>query len=108
MSEHGMMGHEEETPSNGGPGTSNGLSRIARSRYFALGVTVAAMLAGFLLARRFGIGGRLLPVIGLAAFMMVGHSFMHGGHGSHGGRGSHGGHGSGDPQDTRRGQGGCH
>jgi hypothetical protein len=94
MSEHNTMDHEEGTPSDEGSGNANGLHGFVRSRYFSLVVTGAVLLVGFLLARRFGIGGRLLPIVGLGAFMMVGHSFMHRGHGSHGGQGSHGGHGS--------------
>jgi len=84
MSEHDMMEHEAGVTSNGETPRSEGLSCILRSRYFAIGVTIAIVLVGLFLARRFGIGGRVILGIGLAALMMVRHSFMHGGHGSHG------------------------
>jgi len=91
---HDMMDHGADTSSNEESGKSQGLQGIVKSRYFAHGVTVAVLLVGFLLARRLGFGGRLLPIVGLFAVLMVGRSFMHGGHGSHGEQGSYGGHGA--------------
>jgi uncharacterized membrane protein YgcG len=93
MSEDDMMEHEAHVASNEESGRTERLIGILRSRYFAIGVTLVVLLAGFLLARRFGIGGRVLPGVGLLALMMVSHSFMHRGHGSHGGHSSDGGHG---------------
>jgi hypothetical protein len=91
MSDHDMMEHEAPDSSNKESGKEQRWVGILRSRYFAMGVAAAVLLVGFLLARKFGIGGRVLPIVGLAAFMMFSRSFMHGGHGS---RGGHGGCGS--------------
>lgn len=110
MSEHDMTDHGAAASSDEGPAaatTSNRLSRIVRSRYFVPGVTIAAVLVGFLLARRLGIGGNLLSGIGVVALMMVFHGFMHRGHGAHG-AGEHGERGARDPEDTHRGHRGCH
>jgi hypothetical protein len=87
MSDHDMMDPEAHASLNEEPGRAERWIGILRSRYFAIGVTLAVVLAGLLLARRFGIGGRVLPVIGLLALIMVGRSFMHRGHGSHGSHG---------------------
>ena len=99
MSDHDLMDHEAHANSNEESGSAQRWIGILRSRYFAIGVTLAVVLAGLLLARRFGISGRVLPGVGLAALMMVGHSFMHRGHGSLGGHGSRG---------SQGGRHGCH
>jgi hypothetical protein len=94
MNEHDMMDHEAGTPSNEHPTPADRWTRIVKSRFFAIGLVGVVLLAGFLLARRFGIGGRVLPGVGLVALMVVTHSLMHRGHGSQGGHGPHGGHGA--------------
>lgn len=105
MSEHNTMGHKTGATPNREAGGSEGLSRILRSRYLAVGVTIAALLVGLLIARRFGLGGRLVVSVGLAALMMIGNSFMHGGHGTHGRRDSHGEHGGCGTSSRQRAQG---
>jgi hypothetical protein len=88
MSEHNMKEHKAGATPNKEAGISEGLSRILRSRSFVIGVTIAVLLVGLLLARRFGIGGRVVLGVGLATLMMVGRSCMHRGHGAHGGCGA--------------------
>jgi len=101
MSDHGHMDHEGNTPSdNRAPETGRWVG-LLRSRFFRIAVTAVVLGAGLLLARKFGIGGSILPGVALAAFMLVGHTLMHGGHGSHGDRGRRGGHGSHDEREGR-------
>ncbi len=75
--------------------------RALKSRYLAAGITAVVLVVGLLLGGRFGIGGRLLPGIGLFAAMIGGHLFMHGGHSGHG-RGSRAASASGGADDSDR------
>ncbi len=93
MSSNDPMVHEGDSSSDGGDPKSSGLRGILSSRLVPVVVTAVVLVAGLFLVRRLGVGGRILPVAGVAAFMLIGRSFMRGGHGNHGGHGSNGSHG---------------
>ncbi len=101
MSNHDLMHHGAGTSTEGRSGRTTSGRGFLKSPAFLIGLTLVVLLVGYLLARRFGIGGRLLPGLGLGAFMILGCSLMHLGHGGHDGHGS-------NPPDSDRSHTGCH
>jgi hypothetical protein len=116
MNRNGML-PEEQNPSSGEtPDATTGWRKLVTASTFAILITIAALVAGLLLAGKLGLGGSLLPGIGLVVLVALGQSFMHGGPEGRRGRVAHGSHrtplaGSEDTSDlpgSRRGHSGCH
>jgi len=116
MSDNHMLPEAQNASSGETPDATTGWRKVLTARTLAIVITLAALVAGLLLAGKLGVGGGLLPGIGLVVLVMLGHSFMHGGHGGSGGRGAHrsgraplaGSDDTSDSSESRRGHSGCH